>query len=277
MIGLDSVKALLEQQLAFSHLSKLRHANGFPVDKTCRHLIFSGNSGTGKTEVARLYTEIMYDNGLISENKLVEVGRSELIGEYVGHTTPKVKSVFDRSSGGVLFIDEAYSLIPQSERDFANEAIPTIIQEMENRRDEVIVIFAGYPHLMQEFIASNPGLESRIARQIHFDDYSVDELYAIFQLMIRNRGYTHTRECREPLLSHFSTMVTSQNFGNGRYVRKLIEAALYHQAVRVMRENSPTSISKEEMNEIVEDDIKAAIRSLNIQETKSNQIGFGLH
>ncbi|HEM3164622.1 TPA: AAA family ATPase, partial [Streptococcus suis] len=177
MIGLHSVKKLIRQQVAFEQLSKLRKERGYHVEESNGHLLFTGNPGTGKTEVARLYTEILHEHGLIAENKIVEVGRADLIGEYVGQTAPKIKKVFDSASGGVLFIDEAYSLIPQSERDFANEAIPTIIQEMENRRNEIVVIFAGYKDLMHNFIDTNPGLLSRISKIIHFEDYSVDELY----------------------------------------------------------------------------------------------------
>ncbi len=148
LIGLEEVKIVLNQQLAYNRVSALRQANGFSNEVFNRHLVFSGNPGTGKTVVARLFSEILYNNKIIQENKLVEVGRTELVGEYVGQTAPKVKRAFDDAKGGVLFIDEAYSLIPSSERDFGHEAISAIIQEMENRRDEVLVIFAGYEELM---------------------------------------------------------------------------------------------------------------------------------
>ncbi len=144
LIGLEEVKIVLNQQLAYNRVSALRQAHGYSNEILNRHLIFSGNPGTGKTVVARLFSEILYNNKIIQENKLVEVGRTDLVGEYVGQTAPKVRKAFDDARGGVLFIDEAYSLIPSSERDFGHEAISALIQEMENRRDEVLVIFAGY-------------------------------------------------------------------------------------------------------------------------------------
>ncbi|MBS6929063.1 MAG: AAA family ATPase, partial [Finegoldia magna] len=189
LIGLEEVKIVLNQQLAYNRVSALRQSHGFSNQVLNRHLVFSGNPGTGKTVVARLFSEILYNNKIIKKNKLVEVGRTELVGEYVGQTAPKVKRVFDDAKGGVLFIDEAYSLIPSSERDFGHEAISAIIQEMENRRDEVLVIFAGYEELMDQFIETNPGLSSRISREIKFFDYTIDQLIAILDLMINIRHY----------------------------------------------------------------------------------------
>ncbi|HEM2815479.1 TPA: AAA family ATPase [Streptococcus suis] len=276
MIGLHSVKKLIRQQVAFEQLSKLRKERGYHVEESNGHLLFTGNPGTGKTEVARLYIEILYEHGLIAENKIVEVGRAELIGEYVGQTAPKIKKVFDSASGGVLFIDEAYSLIPQSERDFANEAIPTIIQEMENRRNEVVVIFAGYKDLMHNVIDTNPGLQSRISKIIHFEDYSVDELYEIFRMMLSNKGYSIESSCESALRSHFSSRVRNEHFGNGRYVRKLIEAILYQQATRVMERLGKRDLDETEMNVVIEADIKNAIQELSELESTQRLIGFGL-
>ncbi|HFR3884808.1 TPA: AAA family ATPase, partial [Streptococcus suis] len=276
MIGLHSVKKLIRQQVAFEQLSKLRKERGYHVEESNGHLLFTGNPGTGKTEVARLYIEILYEHGLIAENKIVEVGRAELIGEYVGQTAPKIKKVFDSASGGVLFIDEAYSLIPQSERDFANEAIPTIIQEMENRRNEVVVIFAGYKDLMHNFIDTNPGLQSRISNIIHFEDYSVEELYEIFRIMLSNKGYSIESSCESALRSHFSSRVRNEHFGNGRYVRKLIEAILYQQATRVMERLGKRDLDETEMNVVIEADIKNGIQELSELESTQRLIGFGL-
>ncbi|HFI0217223.1 TPA: AAA family ATPase [Streptococcus suis] len=276
MIGLQSVKKLIRQQVAFEQLSKLRKEKGYHVEESNGHLLFTGNPGTGKTEVARLYTEILYEHGLIAENKIVEVGRADLIGEYVGQTAPKIKKVFDSASGGVLFIDEAYSLIPQSERDFANEAIPTIIQEMENRRNEVVVIFAGYKDLMHNFIGTNPGLQSRISKIIHFEDYSVDELNEIFRIMLSNKGYSIESSCESALHLHFLSRIRNEHFGNGRYVRKLIEAILYQQATRVMERIGKRDLDETEMNAVIEVDIKNAIQELSELESTQRLIGFGL-
>lgn len=276
MTGLQSVKKLIRQQVAFEQLSKLRKEKGYHVEESNGHLLFTGNPGTGKTEVARLYTEILYEHGLIAENRIVEVGRADLIGEYVGQTAPKIKKVFDSASGGVLFIDEAYSLIPQSERDFANEAIPTIIQEMENRRNGIVVIFAGYKDLMHNFIEMNPGLQSRISKIIHFEDYSVDELCEIFRMMLSNKGYSIELSCESALRSHFSSRVRNEHFGNGRYVRKLIEAILYQQATRVMERIGKRDLDETEMNVVIEADIKNAIQELSELESTQRLIGFGL-
>lgn len=276
MTGLHSVKKIIRQQVDFEQLSKLRKERGYHVEESNGHLLFTGNPGTGKTEVARLYTEILYEHGLIAENKIVEVGRAELIGEYVGQTAPRIKTVFDSANGGVLFIDEAYSLIPQSERDFANEAIPTIIQEMENRRNEVVVIFAGYKDLMHNFIETNPGLQSRISKIIHFEDYSVDELCEIFRMMLSNKGYSIELSCESALRSHFSSRVRNEHFGNGRYVRKLIEAILYQQATRVMETLGKRNLDETEMNVVIEADIKNAIQELSELESTQRLIGFGL-
>lgn len=276
MVGLYSVKELIKQQLAFTQLSKLRQKFGFNVKETNGHLVFSGNPGTGKTEVARLYTEILYQNGLILKNKLVEVCRADLVGEYVGQTTPKVKKVFDDASGGVLFIDEAYSLIPQSERDFANETIPAIILEMENRRDDVLVIFAGYKELMHDFIETNPGLRSRILREIYFEDYSNDELYLIFRSMTKNKGYICHPSCKKILLSHFFTIMNKKSMGNVRYVRNLLEISLYCQAVRVTGFDE-TNLNFKRMNTIMPEDVAAAIKELEEKESKQSLIGFGFH
>ncbi|NQP35155.1 AAA family ATPase [Streptococcus suis] len=276
MTGLHSVKKIIRQQVDFEQLSKLRKERGYHVEESNGHLLFTGNPGTGKTEVARLYTEILYEHGLIAENKIVEVGRAELIGEYVGQTAPRIKTVFDSANGGVLFINEAYSLIPQSERDFANEAIPTIIQEMENRRNEVVVIFAGYKDLMHNFIETNPGLQSRISKIIHFEDYSVDELCEIFRMMLSNKGYSIELSCESALRSHFSSRVRNEHFGNGRYVRKLIEAILYQQATRVMETLGKRDLDETEMNVVIEADIKNAIQELSELESTQRLIGFGL-
>lgn len=274
MVGLHAVKDLLAQQLAYARITALRKEKDLASDDSNNHLVFSGNPGTGKTEVARLYTEILFEHQLIKDNKLVEVGRADLIGEYVGQTAPKIRKVFDAASGGVLFIDEAYSLTPQNERDFAVEAIPALIQEMENRRDEVLVIFAGYPDLMRDFVKANPGLQSRVSRELVFEDYSACELCDIFQLMVSKRDYTCTPACKDILLAHFSTIVHQTDFGNGRYVRKLLELTLYQQAKRLMA-GDISRLGKRELREIRKSDIVNAIKEIDSKKESTRVIGFG--
>lgn len=276
LIGLAEVKVVLNQQLAFDQVSALRQAHGFSNEILNRHLVFSGNPGTGKTIVARLYTKILYNNKIIQENKLVEVGRADLVGEYVGQTAPKVKRVFDEAEGGVLFIDEAYSLIPSSERDFGHEAISAIIQEMENRRDKVLVIFAGYEELMTKFIETNPGLSSRISREIKFLDYTIDQLIAILELMINKRYYQLTDDCKIVLRQHFSEVVNCRNFGNARYVRKLVDEIVFCQAQRVIEGDKIQLEDDTFLNQITLTDINKAIVAIEAKSSKSiSLIGFG--
>ena len=276
LIGLEEVKVVLNQQLAYRQVSGMRQAHGFSNKVLNRHLIFSGNPGTGKTVVARFFSEILYNNKIIQENKLVEVGRTELVGEYVGQTAPKVKRVFDDARGGVLFIDEAYSLIPSSERDFGHEAISAIIQEMENRRDEVLVIFAGYEELMTQFIETNPGLSSRISREIKFFDYTIDQLIAILELMINKRHYQLIDDCKIVLRQHFSEVVNCNNFGNARYVRKLVDEIVLSQAQRVIEGDKIQLEDKNFLNQITLIDINKAIVAIEAKSSKSlSLIGFG--
>ena len=276
LIGLEEVKIVLNQQLAYNRVSALRQAHGFSNKVLNRHLVFSGNPGTGKTVIARLFSEILYNNKIIQENKLVEVGRTELVGEYVGQTAPKVKRVFDDAKGGVLFIDEAYSLIPSSERDFGHEAISAIIQEMENRRDEVLVIFAGYEELMAQFIETNPGLSSRISREIKFFDYTIDQLIAILELMINKRHYQLIDDCKIVLRQHFSEVVNCSNFGNARYIRKLVDEIIFCQAQRVIEGDKIQLEDENFLNQIRLIDIKKALVALEAKSSKSiSLIGFG--
>ena len=276
LIGLEEVKIVLNQQLAYNRVSALRQAHGYSNEILNRHLVFSGNPGTGKTVVARLFSEILYNNKIIQENKLVEVGRTDLVGEYVGQTAPKVRKVFDDARGGVLFIDEAYSLIPSSERDFGHEAISALIQEMENRRDEVLVIFAGYEELMAQFIETNPGLSSRISREIKFLDYTIDQLIAILELMINKRYYQLTDDCKTVLQQHFSEVVNCRNFGNARYVRKLVDEIVFSQAQRVIEGDKNQLEEDTFLNQITLTDINKAIVAIEAKSSKSiSLIGFG--
>ena len=276
LIGLEEVKIVLNQQLAYNRVSALRQAHGYSNEILNRHLIFSGNPGTGKTVVARLFSEILYNNKIIQENKLVEVGRTDLVGEYVGQTAPKVRKVFDDARGGVLFIDEAYSLIPSSERDFGHEAISALIQEMENRRDEVLVIFAGYEELMAQFIETNPGLSSRISREIKFLDYTIDQLIDILELIVNKRHYKLTDDCKTVLHQHFSEVVNCRNFGNARYVRKLVDEIVFSQAQRVIEGDKNQLEDDTFLNQITLTDINKAIVAIEAKSSKSiSLIGFG--
>jgi len=274
LVGLSTVKNMIHRILAYFSISQRRlEINSSPV-RPSMHFMFSGASGTGKTIVARLLTKIFYKHGIIKSNVLIEVGRSDLIGEYVGQTAPKVKRLFDNAKGGILFIDEAYSLIPQGERDFANEAIPTIIQEMENNRNDVIVIFAGYTEMMEEFLNTNPGLASRISRNIYFNNYNKYELYDILTLMANQQGYLIDKKCKAILLTHFEKCLCSESFGNARYVRKLFELVLYIQAERLMKKERVSALNGEDISYLSCRDFEKAILDLEKKENNSKIIGF---
>ena len=274
LVGLSTVKSLIHRILDYFSISQRRfEINSSPV-RPSMHFMFSGASGTGKTIVARLLAKIFYEHGIIKSNVLIEVGRSDLIGEYVGQTAPKVKRLFDNAKGGILFIDEAYSLIPQGERDFANEAIPTIIQEMENNRNDVIVIFAGYTEMMEEFLNTNPGLASRISRNIYFNNYNKYELYDFLTLMANQQGYLIDKKCKAILLTHFEKCLCSESFGNARYVRKLFELVLYIQAERLIKKERVSALNGEDISYLSCRDFEKAILDLEKKENNSKIIGF---
>lgn len=214
----------------------------------------ASNPGTAKTTVARLLAQILRDNKIISRGGLVEVGRADLVGEYVGQTAPQVKDVFRRAKGSVLFIDEAYSLLDDKKGLYGDEAINTIVQEMENARDDVIVIFAGYKNEIEEFVERNPGLSSRIAFHVDFDDYSASELLDITKLLARDRDIILDPSCDQKLLDIYKKARQNPSFGNGRYARNVLEKAKLNQASRIAKQDIEY-LSDEQLKTIVADDI----------------------
>ena len=205
MIGLTEAKNVILQALNYHKAQKLFADKGMKVDRPAMHMVFTGNPGTAKTTVARLFARIMRENGLLSRGHLVEVGRGDLVGKYVGWTAQTVQKRFEQAEGGVLFIDEAYSLVDARSGSYGDEAINTIVQEMENYRDDMVVIFAGYPDRMEEFLQKNPGLRSRIAYHVPFADYSVEELCSIAALAARKKGLHLDDRAQEKLASVFET------------------------------------------------------------------------
>ena len=200
------------------------------------HMCFMGNPGTAKTTVARLLADILAGRGLIKNRKVVECGRANLVGQYIGHTAFLVKKRFDEADGGILFIDEAYALAsdPSDHRDFGYEAIATIVQEMENRRGRVLVIFAGYAREMEQFLSMNPGMPSRIAEKVYFEDYSPMELMGILKDMAAEKNLTLSKGAIAAAAEEIAEAVKAPAFGNGRYVRSLLEKATGNMACRVM-------------------------------------------
>jgi hypothetical protein len=240
LIGLASVKAEVKRVADLTRVQLLRAERGLPVLPQSRHLVFTGNPGTGKTTVARLLAEIYRSLGVVERGHLVEVDRAGLVAGFVGQTAPKVTAVFDEADQGVLLIDEAYALVRGSETDFGREAIDTIVKLVEDRRDRVVVILAGYPDEMDQLVAANPGLRSRFPRTIHFPDYDTDELVAIFDAQCRRGGYETTHESRAAVRQHLDSLPHDKGFGNGRAARNLFEEAVARQASRIVALDHPT-------------------------------------
>ena len=235
MIGLTSAKKVIHKAIANLKLKKICAERGLTKEDASYHMVFTGNPGTAKTSVARLFAEILKEEGVLPTGNFIEVGRADLVGKAVGHTAPLVKKRFKEAQGGVLFIDEAYSLNDGLDNGYGDEAINTIVQEMENHRDDVIVIFAGYPKPMEEFLDRNPGMSSRIAFHVNFEDYTVDELCDITRLMVNKKKMTITDSAMTKVRENIEAARKNNDFGNGRYVRKLLEESEMNIAERVYK------------------------------------------
>lgn len=235
MIGLDKVKRKVNVLTNLVKMHQMRQEKGMEAVMPSLHLVFMGNPGTGKTEVARLIAEIFQEIGLLSRGHLVEARRSDLVEKYVGHTAKKVEEIVMNALGGVLFIDEAYALTNGGPQDFGSEAIDTLTPLMENHRENLVVIAAGYTKDMERFLAANQGLSSRFSEIIHFDDYSLDQLTLIFEKMCQDKGYRLTdaakNKVRKLIMKSFGT--DAAKFGNGRGVRNLFEKVYMRQANRL--------------------------------------------
>ncbi len=255
MIGLTEAKKVIKQAVDYFKAQKLFRENGMKEDHPTMHMVFMGNPGTAKTTTARLFADIMRENGLLSKGHLVEVGRADLVGQYVGQTAPKVKSCIKRAIGGCLFIDEAYSLVDDRDGLYGDEAINTLVQEMENHRDDLVIIFAGYPNKMQKFLDKNPGLRSRIAFNVNFADYNPSELSEIAEHIAKEKGLSFTPGAKEKLSAAFSEAIHDKDFGNGRYVRNVIEKARMAQASRLVRLPFE-KVTRDVLSTIMEEDIE---------------------
>lgn len=257
-IGLTTVKEEIKTLTNFIKIQQQREAKGLKTSQLSYHCVFTGNPGTGKTTVARIIAGIYRELGVLKKGHLVETDRSGLVAEYVGQTAVKTNEIIDSALGGVLFIDEAYSLASSSDNDYGKEAIATLLKRMEDDRDQLVVILAGYTDEMKEFIHSNSGLQSRFSRYIEFPDYSAEELYRIFELKAKRFDYTISEEAENRLKNHFNAIVDKKdkNFGNARFVRNFFEKTLEQQANRLASESNLTI---QKLTEIKSEDVKVDI------------------
>lgn len=254
LIGLESVKEEVNKLTNFIKVQNLRKQKGMNAITLSYHCVFTGNPGTGKTTVARIVAQIYRELGILKKGQLVETDRSGLVAEYVGQTAVKTNKIIDSALDGVLFIDEAYSLVQGGGNDYGKEAIATLLKRMEDDRDRLIVILAGYDNEMKLFIDSNPGLQSRFNRYIHFSDYNAEELMAIFKLNLKKFDYELTNDAEQKISHLFSYAVShkDQNFGNGRYARNVLEKTLENQATRLA---TVSEITEQMLRTIEEHDI----------------------
>ena len=273
MIGLESAKKLIDSAIATFKMQKRLLKRGVVLDNNTMHMVFTGNPGTAKTTTARLMAEILKEEGILSSGVFVEAGRADLVGQFVGHTAPKVRKKFDEANGGVLFIDEAYSLNDGSDHgSFGDEAINTIVQEMDNRRGDMIVVFAGYPDEMKSFIERNPGMSSRIGYRVNFEDYSVEELCEITRYQVEAKHLHITDDAIEKLIPIYEKARLNRTFGNGRYVRRAVELAISNLAVRLDKIDDK-DLTDEILMTIEAEDIAAP--ELDPESTKqARRIGF---
>lgn len=249
LVGLVPVKTRIREVAALLLIDKLRRNLGIASSHPGLHMSFTGSPGTGKTTVGLKMAEILYQLGYIKKGHLLTVTRDDLVGQYIGHTAPKTKEVLKKAMGGVLFIDEAYYLYkPDNERDYGAEAIEILLQVMENQRDDLVVILAGYKEPMDKFYESNPGLSSRIANHIDFPDYSVDELLKISKLMLEEQQYQLTPEAENALTQYIQKRKEKPLFANARSVKNALDRARMRQANRIFDSRGQVLTKKELVN-----------------------------
>ena len=256
LIGLEPVKTRIKETASLLLVDKAREKLGLVNESPTLHMSFSGNPGTGKTTVALKIADLLYRLGYVRKGHLVSVTRDDLVGQYIGHTAPKTKEVLKKAMGGVLFIDEAYYLYrPENERDYGQEAIEILLQVMENNRDDLVVVLAGYKDKMDKFFESNPGFRSRIAHHIDFPDYSNDELLEIAEVMIAGMNYKFNEGSKKAMAEYIEIRRKQPHFANARSIRNAIDRARLRQANRVFN-NSEGPIGATFLSQIEDVDIR---------------------
>ncbi|HEY3895230.1 MAG TPA: CbbX protein [Pseudonocardiaceae bacterium] len=257
LVGLAPVKNRIREIAALLLVDRARAQFGLSTSRPNLHMSFTGSPGTGKTTVAMRMADLLHRLGYLRRGHLVSVTRDDLVGQYVGHTAPKTKEVLKRAMGGLLFIDEAYYLYrADNERDYGQESIEILLQVMENQREDLVVILAGYKDRMDSFFVSNPGMGSRIAHHIDFPDYTLDELEDIGELMVRAEGYSFTPEAQETFRKYLQRRKEQPRFANARSVRNAIERARLRHASRLMEADRP--VGKETLTTLAEEDLLAS-------------------
>ena len=260
LVGLAPVKARIREIAAFLLIDKLRRNLGITSGNPGLHMSFTGSPGTGKTTVGLKMADILYQLGYIKKGHLLTVTRDDLVGQYIGHTAPKTKEVLKKAMGGVLFIDEAYYLYkPDNERDYGSEAIEILLQVMENQRDDLVVILAGYKQPMDKFYESNPGLSSRIANHIDFPDYSVEELLKIAKMMLDEQQYQLTPDAEIALREYITKRKEKPLFANARSVKNALDRARMRQANRIFESRGQILTKKELVNIEAEDILQSTV------------------
>ena len=260
LVGLAPVKARIREIAALLLIDKLRRNLGITAAHPGLHMSFTGSPGTGKTTVGLKMADILYQLGYIKQGHLLTVTRDDLVGQYIGHTAPKTKEVLKKAMGGVLFIDEAYYLYkPDNERDYGSEAIEILLQVMENQRDDLVVILAGYKEPMDKFYESNPGLSSRIANHIDFPDYTTEELLQIAKLMLEDQQYQLTPDAEVALESYIQKRKEKPLFANARSIKNALDRARMRQANRIFDSRGQVLTKKELVNLEAEDILQSTV------------------
>lgn len=254
LVGLSAIKKLVKEIQAYSTIQKKRISENLSAESLVLHMILKGNPGTGKTTVARLLGKILYEMRILEKGHMIEVERADLVGEYIGHTALRVRDQLKKAQGGILFIDEAYSLARGGEKDFGKEAIDALVKGMEDYKDKFILILAGYKDEMDHFISINPGLKSRIPIHMDFPDYDLEELISIAESIVDKRQYKLSISAKAKLAKIISQKKLKDNLhnGNARLVRNIIEMAIRKQAIRLLKYKS---FSREDLITIISDDI----------------------
>ncbi|MDZ5473385.1 stage V sporulation protein K [Bacillus sp. 31A1R] len=241
LVGMDEMKKMIKEIYAWIYVNKKREEAGLKAGKQALHMMFKGNPGTGKTTVARLIGKLFQKMNVLSKGHLIEAERADLVGEYIGHTAQKTRDLIKKAIGGILFVDEAYSLGRGGEKDFGKEAIDTMVKHMEDKQHDFILILAGYSREMDQFLTLNPGLHSRFPLVIDFPDYTTDQLMEIGKRMLKEKEYVLSHEAEKKLREHliwYKSTVAQSSFSNGRYIRNVIEKSIRSQAMRLLMQNN---------------------------------------